>query len=135
MTDFEKINIGDQMPSLTKEPISEIQLAKYAGASGDFNPLHYMDAFGKAAGQCGIIAHGMLIMGIMGQAVTDWIPNRNLKRFNVRFASVTRPGDTITVSGKVTGKSFESRGLITCDIAAVDQNGQVKASGSFEAWF
>jgi len=135
MIDFEKINVGDEMPPLTKEPVSEIQLVRYAGASGDFNPLHYMDAFGKAAGQGGVIAHGMLIMGFVGQAVTDWVPNRSLKKLKVRFVNVTKPGDAITVTGKVTDKRAENeRVIITCDIAAADQNGQLKLAGTFEAW-
>jgi acyl dehydratase len=135
MPDFEKINIGDEMPPLTKEPVHEIQLVKYAGASGDFNPLHFMDSVGKSAGQGGVIAHGMLIMGFIGQAVTDWIPNRSLKKFRVRFVNVTRPGDIISVTGRVAGKRvLDGKGLITCEVAAKDQNGQVKATGSFEAW-
>ncbi|MCL6611213.1 MAG: dehydratase [Peptococcaceae bacterium] len=135
MIDFEKINVGDQLPALTKDPVNEIQLVRYAGASGDFNPLHYVDAVGKAAGQGGVIAHGMLVMGFMGQAVTGWVPNRNLKRFGVRFVNVTRPGDVITVTGKVTGKKVvDGRGVISGEVTAADQNGQVKAVGVFEAY-
>lgn len=135
MIDFENVSIGDELPSLTREKVNEIQLVRYAGASGDFNPLHFMDSVGKAAGQGGVIAHGMLIMGFMGQAITDWIPNRNLKRFGVRFVNVTRPGDTITVSGKITGKKvLAGQKIVTCEVSAADQNGQVKAAGTFEAW-
>jgi acyl dehydratase len=94
-----------------------------------------MDSVGKSAGQGGVIAHGMLIMGFIGQAVTGWVPNRKLKRLGVRFVNVTKPGDTITVTGRVTDKKIEGgRGLLTCEVAASDQNGQVKAAGSFEAW-
>lgn len=129
---FEDISIGDEMPLLTKKAVDEIQLAKYAGASGDFNPLHYVDAVGKRAGQGGVIAHGMLIMGFVGQAITDWLPNRLLKRFKVRFVSPTKPGDAITVSGKVTDKKAEEK-LIVCEVTASDQRGQVKLTGFFEA--
>lgn len=135
MPEFEKISPGDELPVLTKEAITEIQLVRYAGASGDFNPLHFMDSFGKAAGQGGVIAHGMLVMGMVGQAITDWVPNRSLKKFNVRFVSVTKPGDVISVYGKVTGKRVENgRGIIACSVKAKDQDGQVKLSGSFEAY-
>jgi len=82
----------------------------------------------------GVIAHGMLIMGFVGQAITDWIPRKNLKKLGVRFAGMTYPGETITVSGTVTGKRQENGcNLITCDVTASDQNGGVKISGSFEA--
>lgn len=127
---FEDINIGDEMPGLSKT-VDEIQLVKYAGASGDFNPLHYVDAVGKKAGQGGVIAHGMLIMGFVGQAITDWLPNRFLKKFKVRFVKPTKPGDTITVTGKVTDK--KDNNLIACEVQACDQNGQVKVTGLFEA--
>jgi acyl dehydratase len=129
---FEDISVGDEIPRLVKDPVTEVQLVKYAGASGDFNPLHTVDAVGKQAGFGGVIAHGMLIMGFVGQAITDWIPNRCLKKFSVKFTAVTRPGDIITVSGKVTAKKMDQN-LIVCDLLAVDQKGEVKIKGRLEA--
>lgn len=135
MDEFDKKPIGYEFPALTCNPVDQVQLVKYAGASGDFNPLHYMDAVGRAAGHGGVIAHGMLVMGMMGQAVTNWIPNRSLKRFRVRFVSVTRLGDAITVAGRVTGrKEVDGRGTIEGEVTAKDQNGQVKAAGTFQAY-
>jgi acyl dehydratase len=93
-----------------------------------------MDSVGKSAGQDGVIAHGMLVMGFIGEAITNWIPNRNLKRFGVRFIAVSKPGDIITVAGKVTEKKVrDGKEVIICEVAAKDQNQQVKASGFFEA--
>lgn len=129
---FEDITIGDEIPALTKKALDETQLVKYAGASGDFNPLHYVDAVGKKAGQGGVIAHGMLIMGFAGQAFTDWLPNKLLKRLKVRFISPSKPGDIITITGKVVDKKIEHR-VIVCELAARDQNGQTKLTGLFEA--
>lgn len=129
---FEDVRIGDEIPSLNKGAVNEVQFVKYAGASGDFNPLHYVDSIGKKAGQGGVIAQGMLIMGFAGQALTNWLPNRNLTRFKVRFVSVTRPGDIITVTGRVVDKREEDKAIVG-EVAARDQNGQVKLSGSFEA--
>lgn len=135
MPGYENIDIGSEMPALKKDAVDRIQLVKYAGASGDFNPLHYADPIGEAAGQGGIIAHGMLIMGFMGQAVTDWFPRRSLKSFKVRFVKTTRPGDAITVTGRITGKQVvEGKGLISGEVSAADQNGEVKAAGTFEVW-
>ncbi|GBF33058.1 MaoC family protein [Desulfocucumis palustris] len=131
---FSEINIGDQMPALVKDPVSEVQLVKYAGASGDFNPIHFQNAVGKMAGFGGVIAHGMLIMGFVGQAITDWIPQRNLKKLKARFVNITKPGDVITVTGRVTAKRIEDReNIIICEVKAEDQNSQVKVEGSFEA--
>ncbi|OAT81143.1 hypothetical protein A6M21_12030 [Desulfotomaculum copahuensis] len=122
------------LPPLKKPPLDRMQLVRYAGASGDFNPLHYDDETGKAAGTGGVIAHGMLLMGFAGQAVTRWIPNRYLKRLSVRFVDITRPGDQITVNGRITGKRLENgRGLITGEVWAADQQDTIKLKGIFEA--
>lgn len=131
---YEDMNVGDILPSLVKNPVNEVQLVRYAGASGDFNPLHTVDAIGKKAGFDGVIAHGMLIMGFMAQAITSWIPNSCLKKFNTRFLAVTKPGEIITVSGLVADKKIEESGkVIVCDIQASNQKGEIKIKGSFEA--
>jgi acyl dehydratase len=81
-----------------------------------------------------VIAHGMLIMGFVGQAITRWVPDRSLRKFKVRFSGITRPGDVITVSGRVTGKRSErGRGIVTCEVAAKNQKGETKVTGEFEA--
>ena len=96
---FESVNIGDQVIHLVKPPITKTQLVRYAGASGDFNPLHTDDEAAKAAGFDGVVAHGMLMMGILSQAITASIPRRQLRKVNVRFKGMTRPDAVITVSG------------------------------------
>src|SRR5262245_33853087 len=63
----EDVNVGDELPPLVKGPIQQIQLTRYAGASGDFNPIHQDDEFAKAAGMGGVFAHGMLSMGFVAQ--------------------------------------------------------------------
>ncbi|MCD6571504.1 MAG: hypothetical protein J7L53_12450 [Deltaproteobacteria bacterium] len=131
---YEDINVGDAMPELVKGPIQKLQHVMYAGASGDFNPLHTDDDFAKAIGMDGVIAHGMLIMGFVGQAITSWIPRKYLKKFGVRFAGMTKPNNTITVTGKVTDRRVEAgENLITCEVVAQDENGDVKITGHFEA--
>ncbi len=132
---YEDVDVGDAMPELVKGPLQKHQHVMYAGASGDFNPLHTDDDFAKAVGmKDGVIAHGMLIMGIVGQAITGWIPKKNLKKFGVRFAGMTKPGNTITVTGAITGKRVEDgENIIACEVAAKDENGDVKITGHFEA--
>lgn len=129
---YDDINVGDPMPELIKDPISETQLIQYAGASGDFNPLHTVHRVGEAAGFGGVIAQGMLIMGIVGQGITNWIPNQCLHKFRVRFTGVTRPGDILTVRGHVLEK-IEAEKRIVCAVEAANQEGDVKIKGSFEA--
>ncbi|HOJ84548.1 MAG TPA: MaoC/PaaZ C-terminal domain-containing protein [Deltaproteobacteria bacterium] len=132
---FEDIQVGTQMPTLVKGPLHKLQFVIYAGASGDFNPLHTDDDFAKSVGMPkGAIAHGMLVMGFVGQAITSWIPRKYLKRFQVRFAGVTQQGDTVTVTGKVTDKRVEAgENLVTCEVTAADATGDVKVTGSFTA--
>lgn len=129
---FEEVNIGDEIPELVKEPIPKVQMVKYAGASGDFHPLHTDDDLGRSLKMGGRIAHGMLVMGFVGEAITNWIPKKNLKKFNARFVGITKPGESITVTGKVVDKD-EDNDLITCEITAQDQNEHKKIKGSFTA--
>ena len=131
---FEDVQVDDDIPVLVKDPVTETQLVKYSGASGDFNPIHTIPRAAEAAGLGGTIAHGMLIMGFVGQAITDWVPKKYLKTFGVRFAGMTRPGDVITVTGKVVEKretGTEKR--IVCEVTARNQKDAVVVAGSFEA--
>jgi acyl dehydratase len=131
---FEDIKEGDVVINLIKPSITKLQLVRYAGASGDFNPLHIDDEVGRAAGFDGVVAHGMLMMGIAAQAITNWIPKSYLKKFKVRFKGPTKPGDVIKVIGKVTDKKIErKKGIVSCTLEVVDQHRDVKISGSFEA--
>jgi acyl dehydratase len=130
---YDDLNVGSEMSILVKAPVDKVQLVKYSGASGDFNPLHTDPEVGKAVG-IGQIAHGMLIMGFVGQAITDWVPKKFLKKLSVRFAGMTRPGDVVTVTGKVKEKVAEG-GLkkIVCDVQAKNQKEEVLVTGFFEA--
>jgi acyl dehydratase len=131
---YEDFELNQSLPPITRPPVDRVQLVRYAGASGDFNPLHYVDEVGQKAGTGGVIAHGMLIMGFAGQAVTRWVPNRYLRRLAVRFTGMTRPGDKITVTGRVVEKRIENGcGLVVGEVIATDEKGEVKLKGSFEA--
>ena len=142
---YDDIKIGDTIPTYTSTPITRTHLVRYAGASGDFNPLHHDETFIKMIGMDNVIAHGMLIMGIASEAITSWIDKRNLRKFNARFLSMTEPVDwndvestknraTIIISGKVV-KKYEENGekRIKCDIVAKDALGSRKLTGFFIA--
>jgi acyl dehydratase len=141
---FASVNVGDAMPTFTSDPVTRTHLVRYAGASGDFNPLHHDETFVKLFGMPRVISHGMLIMGITSRAVTDWIDDKYIRKFGVRFSGMTEPMDlddpkskdraTITVTGKVVEK-FEEAGekLIRCEIQAADGLGAVKITGTFVA--
>jgi acyl dehydratase len=131
---FEDINVGDALPALVKDPVTNVQLVKYSGASGDFNPIHTDPEAAKASGLGGTIAHGMLIMGFVGQAVTDWIPKKYLKKLGVRFAGMTRPGDVVSITGIVTAKKEEgNEKRIVCELTAKNQKDVLLVAGMFEA--
>lgn len=131
---FDSIQVGDELPSLTKPPITEVQLVRYSGASGDFNPIHTVHQAGVEAGNNGVIAHGMLIMGFAAQMITNWVRPEQVRKFGVRFTGISRPGDAITVRGKVVEK-FEADGerRVRCEVEAVDQTGHRKLKGEFIA--
>jgi hypothetical protein len=144
---FEEINIGDVLPEYTAGPLTRTHFVRYAGASGDFNPLHHDETFARTVGLDRVIAHGMLIMGIAGEAISSWITQKNLRKFHARFMSMTEPIDwddldgtakraTIVVTGKVVNK-FEEKGekLIRCDIVVKDLLGSRKLDGYFIAAF
>src|SRR3989475_12478474 len=104
---FEDVTVGDELPRLVKGPIEQIQLTRYAGASGDFNPIHQDEAFARAAGMGGVFAHGMLSMGFVAQAITDWAGAGTVRKLGVRFAALVRPTDVVTPLGRVLAKSLK----------------------------
>ncbi len=130
---FEDVQPGDAMPPLVKPPIRQIQLTRYAGASGDFNPIHQDDAFAKAAGMGGVFAHGMLSMGFVAQSVTDWVGVGRVRKVAVRFAALVRLGDVITCRGKVLekrpAKDGGDRHEVDVELWAENQKGEKVVTG------
>ncbi len=131
---YEDVQVGDELPRLVKGPVTHLQLVRYAGASGDFNPLHTDPKIGEAIGIGGIIAHGVLIMGFVGQMLSDYVGPTALRKFGVRFKGMTRIGDEISCTGTITEK-YEADGeaRIAGKVQGADQNGDVKVAGTFVA--
>src|ERR1700674_4300229 len=131
---FEDVQVGDEIPKLVKAPVTHLQLVRYAGASGDFNPLHTDARIGEMIGTGGIIAHGMLVMGFVGQMLSDYVGPSALRKFGVRFKGMTRIDDVITCTGTITEKyEANGEGFIAGKVQAADQNGDVKVAGTFVA--
>ena len=131
---YEDVQIGDTIPKLVKSPISHLQLVRYAGASGDFNPLHTDPKIGELVGIGGIIGHGMLIMGFVGQMLSDYVGPTALRKFDVRFKGMTRLDDIVTCTGTITEKyEVDGEARIVGRVHAVDQNDEVKVAGRFVA--
>ena len=127
---FEDVQVGDALPPLVKGPLEQIQLTRYAGASGDFNPIHQDDAFARAAGMGGVFAHGMLSMGFVAQALTDWAGAGTVRKLGVRFAGLVRLNDTVTCRGRVLAKtSKDDTHDVEVEVWAENQNGEKVVTG------
>jgi acyl dehydratase len=122
---FDDVKVGDELPPLVKGPIKQIQLTRYAGASGDFNPIHQDDEFARAAGMGGVFAHGMLSMGFVGQAVTDWAGAGTVRKLGVRFAALVRLKDVVICRGRVVAKS-STAGVHLVDLEVWAENQQAE---------
>ena len=85
---WEDVPADGAMPPLVKAPIEQIQLTRYAGASGDFNPIHQDDAFAKAAGMGGVFAHGMLSMGFVAQSASESNTSLNVLQYLIPLAAI-----------------------------------------------
>ena len=122
---FEDVTIGDELPPLVKGPIEQIQLTRYAGASGDFNPIHQDEA-----GMGGVFAHGMLSMGFVAQALTDWAGVGTVRKLGVRFAALVRLRDVVTCRGRVLAKSSKDDvHTVELEVWAENQRGEKVVSG------
>lgn len=126
---FDDVNEGDEAPELRHE-LTRTDLVMYAGASGDFNPMHHDEVKAQEAGLPSVFGHGMFSMGLLGKAVTDWVGIGNLKAYKVRFTKQTWPGETLVASVKVTGKRKEDdENLVDLEVSLANQDGEVKVAG------
>ncbi|MGH7895839.1 MAG: MaoC/PaaZ C-terminal domain-containing protein [Candidatus Binatia bacterium] len=131
---YEDVKEGQAIPAFVVERLSRTDLVKYAGASGDFNPIHHDEEFAKAAGNPTVFGHGMLTAGFVARCITDFVGVENVRRYKVRFATRVWPGDTITCRGTVTRRYEEGgEGRIDGDVVAMNQKGEAAVAGSFTA--
>jgi acyl dehydratase len=131
---FEDVHEGDELTPVVVEHLTRTDLVRYAGASGDFNPIHHDEEFARAAGNPTVFGHGMLTAGFVARCVTDFVGPENLRRYKVRFATRVWPGDTITCRGRVTRRYEDAgEGRIDGEVTAVTQKGETAVSGAFTA--
>jgi acyl dehydratase len=125
---------GTAIPPFVVENLTRTDLVRYAGASGDFNPIHHDETFARAAGNPTVFGHGMLTAGLVARCITDFVGAGNLRRYKVRFATRVWPGDTITCAGRVT-RRYEEAGesRIDGEVTATTQRGETAVSGTFTA--
>jgi acyl dehydratase len=131
--EFAKAEVGSVAPILSHK-LGRTDLVKYAGASGDFNPMHSDEVAAKAAGQPSVFGHGMFSMGLLGSALTAWVGIKNIKSFGVRFTKQTWPDEILSTSIKVTSiEELEGKTLVTMDCSLSNQDGEVKVQGTATA--
>ena len=130
MPTLRHVEVGDRLPTLTLPPVDRTVLALFAGASGDHNRIHIDIDFARKAGQVDVFAHGMLSMAWLGRLLTQWVDQRQLRHFGVRFTGITHLGHIVTCSGKVVEK-FEAEGerRVKLEIQTASQHGDVKVVG------
>lgn len=128
--DTQKLAVGDAMPVLQLPPISRTTLALFAGASGDHNPIHIDIDFAQKAGMKDVFAHGMLSMAYLARALAEWVPQRRILRYGVRFAAITQLGDRVQCSGKVVEKlTHAGRPCARIELTAAKASGEVTLAG------
>ncbi len=127
----DEVKVGDSREEVIVDDLSRTQIVMYAGASGDYNPLHTDDKFTtEVAGYPSVFAHGMLTMGMTGRVVTDWVGVGALKTYGVRFSKQVFPGDTLTTT--VTVKSVDTAGdepVAEFDVTTKNQDGDTVVVG------
>jgi acyl dehydratase len=125
------LKVGDTHEQVVIEDVNRTHIVKYAGASGDFNPLHHDDTKAKdLAGYPSVFAHGMLSMGLTGRMLTDWLGPTALRKYGVRFTKQVWPGDTLTAKGEVTDVKEEGgKQLATIRVVTVNQKGESVVEG------
>lgn len=127
---FEDYEQGQEIPSLEAGPISQMDLVRYAGASGDFNPIHNDPGFARSVGLDGTIAHGMYVMALLSRLWSSWVIPSQVESFGVKFKGMTKPGEKIICTGKVKRKKEEDgKKILILDLVAANSDGDVKAAG------
>ena len=130
-----KVQVGDTYTQELTDDLSRTQIVQYAGASGDYNPLHSDEIFTtKVAKYPTVFAHGMLTMGMTGRMVTDFVGDGRLTAYGVRFTRQVWPGDALTATAKVDAvREEDGQNLVDLSVTTVNQDGDVVLMGKATA--
>ena len=132
-TTTEQLEVGaerrEELPPLTRT-----MFVRYAGASGDFNPMHHDDTIATQVGNPSVFGHGMLTMGLAARVVKDWFGPEAIRRLQVRFAKQVWPGDVLTAVATVTGtREEDGERLVDLDLTVTNQDGVTAITGEATA--
>ena len=130
---FDDVAEGDEAPARS-HVLTRTDLVAYAGASGDYNPMHHDEVKASAAGQPSVFGHGMFSMGFLGSDITDYVGVGNVRRFQVRFARQTWPDENLQTKIVVTAKRTEGEDhLVDLDVRLHNAEGEEKVVGEATA--
>ena len=127
---WESVDLGDPVAPSTKPPVTRVQIAKFAGASMDYSPLHIDDDFAKSAGYGSVFAHGAISLGFATEAVTRWAENGRVLSSTATFQKLVWPGDILTAKGVVVQRyERHNEARIDVDVWAENQNHDIVMKG------
>lgn len=121
---------GTEHTGVMVEEVDRAMFVRYAGASGDFNPIHWNESFATSAGYPTVFAQGMFTAGVLGTFLTNWAGEENIRRYRVRFTGQVWPGEKIVCSATVV-KVYEQDGetRFDCDLRVTNADGDEKVRG------
>lgn len=124
------VDEGAERSATVVEKVERSMFVRYAGASGDFNPIHWDESFATSAGYPGVFAQGMFTAGVLATFLTDWMGEESVRRFRTRFVGQVWPGEQIVCSGRVT-KVYEQGGSRRAEVELTVTNaeGEKKIDG------
>lgn len=126
MTPMNDMQQGETLPEITLAPVTRIDLIKYAGASGDYNPIHTIDKEAEKAGLPGIIAHGMWTMGNLAKLFTPYLEDGFMQDYTIRFSGMVFLQDVITLKANLEEMNGQR---LDFKVSAVNQNGKEVIKG------
>jgi acyl dehydratase len=129
------LKVGDSRSEVVVTNLSRTQIVQYAGASGDYNPLHTDEIYTtQVAGFPSVFAHGMLTMGLTGKLLTNWAGDGRLLSYGARFEKQVWPGDTLTATATVEAIEDTEQGKVArFSVVTVNEAGERVLSGTASA--
>lgn len=128
---YQAVQVGDEIPSWQTPPIDRRQIVRYAGASGDLNPLYYDEPFARAAGFRSVLVPGALSLGAISQMTTAWLRAPALRRLHAKFLKIIWPGEELVCRGRVTGKRRDGGDyLVDLDLWIENTDGEMLVRGN-----
>ncbi len=127
---WDDIKVDEELTPLAKIATTQM-LVRWAGVSGDFNPIHYDKDYAQNRGLPGVIVHGQLLGSFLGQLMTDWIGERGvLRKLSCSYKGMNYPGEAVTCKGKVTKKYVQDgQHYVECNLWAENSKEEKTASG------